>query len=151
MTLDRQIVEERLAKLEEVIQKLEQAKPRSVEELTSNDLLSDATLYRLQVGIEAVVDIGNHFLAEVYHKRSETYKDTIRELGNIGIISKEFAHENASMADFRNLVVHHYGKVDLAKVYHYLAIAPNIFREFAQHFAHFLEGHTEENTPSPPL
>lgn len=139
MTLDKEIIQERLAKLEHVVQKLESEKPRSIEELASNDTLSDATLYRLQVGIEAIVDIGNHILTEVYGHRSETYKDTILELGSRGIIPKEFAHENADMAGFRNVIVHHYVKVDFEKVYHYLTKAPAIFRQFAEAFDRFLE------------
>lgn len=139
MTLDKQIIQERLARLEHIVQKLEDEKPRSIEQLASNDTLSDATLYRLQTGIEAIVDIGNHILTEAYDHRSETYKDTLIELGKAGVIPKKFIEENVTMTGFRNLVVHQYGEINLEKVYAYLGKAPSVFREFAQHFTSFLE------------
>ncbi|PIT98140.1 MAG: hypothetical protein COT71_02345 [Candidatus Andersenbacteria bacterium CG10_big_fil_rev_8_21_14_0_10_54_11] len=137
--LDPDITKERLAKLEEVVEKLERERPSSAKELAKSDLLSDATLYRLQVGIEAIVDIGGHILAEVFHQRTESYKDTIRELARVGIIPADFAEQNLPMTDFRNLVVHHYGTIDLAKVYDYLTEAPDIFRQFAGYYHAFME------------
>lgn len=139
--LDPAVIEERLSQLEEVITKLEREHPQSAEELAQSNMLSDATLYRLQVGIETIIDIGNHILAEVYHQRPDTYKDTLRALGHVGVVPATFAEKNATMVDFRNLVVHHYGTIDLAKVYHYLTTAPQTFRQFAEHFTAFLETH----------
>lgn len=146
--LDSQVVEKRLAKLEEVTSRLEHARPRSAEELAESDVVSDATLYRLQIGIEAIVDIGSHILAEVYHQHPETYKDTLLELGKLNVVPREFIEQNVAMVGFRNLIVHQYGEIDLAKVFSYLEEAPNVFREFAKHFALFLEKHTnEEKSP----
>lgn len=147
--LDTRIIEKRLAKLEEVTIRLEQEKPRSLQQLTESEVLSDATLYRLQIGIEAIVDIGSHILAEVYHQHPETYKDTLIELGTVGVVPPEFIEKNVTMVGFRNLIVHQYGEVNLEKVFSYLEKAPTIFREFAHHFALFLEKHTETTTPPP--
>lgn len=102
-------------------------------------MLSDATFYRLQVGIEAVIDIGGHILAEEYQRHPETYKDLILELGNCDVVPKQFAEENAEMVDFRNILVYHYVDIDPQKAFANINKAPGVLRRFAEYFIMFLE------------
>ena len=78
---DANIVAKRLAHLEEATTKLEQERPQTMAQLQTKDALRDASFYRIQTCIEAIVDIGNHILAERYHQYPDTYKDTLRALG----------------------------------------------------------------------
>ncbi len=139
IALDRQLVDRRLHKLQQVIARLERKRPRTPEELVKEDLLSDATFYRLQIGIEAVIDIGGHILAEVYQRQPESYKDIILALGKEGVVPEKFAEENAAMVDFRNIVVHHYVDIDPQKAFTNIDKAPRILRRFAEYFVEFLE------------
>jgi uncharacterized protein YutE (UPF0331/DUF86 family) len=136
---DSQIVAKRLAHLEEVTAKLEKEKPLTIEDLSSSDMLSDATLYRIQTGIEAIVDIGGHILAEIYKKHPDTYKDTLKELSKEGIVSKDLIEENMTMVDFRNILVHHYVDLDPEKALVNIHKAPGAFRQFAEEITVFLE------------
>ena len=137
--IDEISVQEKLAKLRTVVDKLEQLRQESAEEFLENFQISDSALHNLTIGVEVIVDIGNHFLAEVYQQKVESYADVIGKLGDVKIVPEKFARENVDMAKFRNLIIHEYGIIDLSKAYEYLQKAPDIFRQFAQYFADFLQ------------
>lgn len=136
---DPQIVAKRLAHLEQVAAKLEAERPVTADDIAARDVVSDATFYRIQTGIEAIVDIGGHILAERYKKHPDTYKDTLKALGEVGVLPKSLVEENLSMVDFRNILVHHYVDLDPEKAMVNIDKAPEVFRQFAEHIAKFLE------------
>lgn len=98
-----------------------------------------AAMHYLVESIEIIIDAGSHILSECFEKSPATYKDIILELGNEKIVPFEFSVKNAEMADFRNLIIHGYGSIDLKKVYQSLQKAPDIFRQFAEYYVEFLE------------
>jgi len=139
MVLDKTTIERKLKKLAEVINKLEQCKKVSLKDFLVDFKISDATMHNLVMGIEIIIDIGNHILAEVFQESADEYAAIIKKLGEVDVIPKNFAKENIEMARFRNLIIHAYEKIDLNKVYQNLQKAPDIFRQFAKYFAEFLE------------
>jgi len=138
MTIDKQVIERKLKKLQEVITKLEECKKFSREDFVNDYKIYDVAMYNLIMGIEVIVDIGLHILSEVFQVSVDEYRDVIKKLGEVGIISKEFASENEKMASFRNLLVHAYDKLDLDLVYQNLQKAPDVFRKFAEAYQNFL-------------
>ncbi len=129
----------KLKKLEEAVEKLETLRKTSFEEFLDNFQIQDASMYNLVMGIEAITDVGNYFLAEHFHRSPETYEDIIKELGETKIISEDLLKKSEGMARFRNRLIHLYEAVEPEKVYNYLQSAPAIFREFASAFNEFLE------------
>lgn len=139
MPIDKISIKEKLDKLTNAIKLLEQYRILSREDFLTDFTVNSAAQYNLILGIEVVVDIGNHILSEKYQARSKEYKEVIENLGEYEIAPKDFAKENADMAKFRNLIVHRYGDVDMKLVYEYLQKAPEIFRAFAKYYIEFLE------------
>lgn len=137
--IDIPTIEEKLKNLREVIEKLEQCKKVSEKDFVSDFRTSDATMYNLVLGIEIVADIGNHFLAQGFQIKVDSYTDIIEKLGKAGIVPQKFAQENVNMTKFRNLVIHQYGEIDLGQVYKNLQKAPDIFRKFVEYYVAFLE------------
>jgi uncharacterized protein YutE (UPF0331/DUF86 family) len=132
--IDTQTILEKLSLLETVINKLEKIKSVPQEDFFIDFYKSDSALHNLVLGIEIIVDIGNHILVQKFHSSAKTYKDVIIQLGKKGIIPQEFAEGNSTMIDFRNRVIHGYVGLDLHKVYDYLQKAPEIFRKFAERY-----------------
>lgn len=137
--LDKKSIKNKLAKLEECIEVLEKLKETPKKEFLKNKEKSGAAMHYLVIGIEVIVDIGQHILSEIFNSRGESYEEIILKLGEKKVANKNFAKENAKMAKFRNLLIHEYIKVDLNKVYANLQKAPDIFRQFAKYFQEFLE------------
>lgn len=134
---DPQIITKRLALLEDTILKLEKERPLTTEEISSRDVLSDATFYRIQSGIEAIIDIGNHILTEKYSEHPDTYKDTLLALGKHDILPVQLVEKNAAMVDFRNILVHHYVDIDPEKALENIEKAADTFRQFAEKIVTF--------------
>jgi uncharacterized protein YutE (UPF0331/DUF86 family) len=137
--IDKKTIKERLSKLDEVINKLEECKKASKEDFLIDFRISDSAMHNLVLGIEIIFDIGNHILNEVFQQHPKEYKEIIEMLGECKVVPKKFAKENVNMAKFRNLIIHQYLKIDLNLVYDYLQKAPDIFRKFAKHFQKFLD------------
>ena len=130
-------IKEKLDLLDEVIDKLKQCAAVPKEDFIADFLVSDAALHNLVLGIEIIVDIGNHILSEAFHVGADSYKETIEKLGETGVVPRDFAKKNADMAKFRNLIIHAYGEIDMKQVYQNLQKAPDIFRKFAEYFSDF--------------
>lgn len=139
MSIDKKSTKEKIKKLEEAVKFLKEYKKLSKEDFLVDFTVNAAAMHYMVLGIEIIVDVGNHLLNEIYHVRGEEYKEIIKLLGDYEIIPEEFAKENIGMAKFRNLIIHQYGKVDMKKVYQNLQKAPEIFGKFAKYFMEFLE------------
>ena len=66
----------------------------------------------LQMMIELCVDITNHIIADKKYRVPTSYSDTFQVLEEEGLSSKKQYKTMKKMAQFRNIVVHHYDKID---------------------------------------
>lgn len=139
--LDRESVQKRLLKLRDTITELSEYAKASQKEFMADGMLHDAVMYNLTVSIEAITDIGNHFLSAVFQKSAKDSEDILRLLGEVGVVPKKTIQENRGMAGFRNILVHEYADIDLKKVYTYLNGAPGIFQKFVDCYIKFLDKH----------
>lgn len=137
--INRKTIEEKLFKLQEITKILNDLKSYSEEKFIKDTIINNAAMFNLVVAAEVIIDIGNHILVEAFQRSAKTYADVVVELGETGVIHKEFAEDNKDMVKFRNKLIHDYDRVELTKVYEYLQKAPNIFNEFARYFINFLE------------
>ena len=62
--------------------------------------------------IEICVDIANHIVADRKYRVPFSYADTFKVLQEEGIINAELSGNMERMARFRNILVHHYNKLD---------------------------------------
>jgi uncharacterized protein YutE (UPF0331/DUF86 family) len=141
--IDQQTVASRLAMLNEVIAKLSKINTLPKKDFFDDFFISDTAIRNLVLGIEIILDIGNHILSAQYQVSAKTYKDVIMELGRLNVISEGFAAQQATMADFRNLLIHAYSKISLERVYDYMGHAPDIFKTFAAVYLAVIEQNQE--------
>lgn len=137
--INKKTIEEKLLKFQEIIKALNDIKIYPEGKFVKDMLINSAAMFNLVIAIEIIIDIGNHILVENFQKSAKTYADVIIELGETGIIPKEFAEDNKDMAKFRNKLIHDYDRIEIEKVYEYLQNAPEIFSQFAKYFIIFLD------------
>jgi uncharacterized protein YutE (UPF0331/DUF86 family) len=120
----------RLRKLEEVTTHLEELGELSAEDL-ERDFREAWTAERgLQVGAEALFDLGNHILTAHFGTSAEDYEDILVQLGRRGVLEPALMERLRGLGGFRNVLVHGYLRLDLDKVAAHLRQAPDIFAEF---------------------
>lgn len=118
--LDSENVVLRLARLKEHLKVLKLLQKFSLGEISEDPFKKGALLHYLQLSAEICIDIGQMLIVAENFEIPQDSADIFIILGNNKILSKKFAEKFASIARFRNLLVHEYVKIDLAKVYDYL-------------------------------
>ncbi len=90
-----------------------------------------------QLCIQCVLDIALYLASQKGWQRPENSADAVRLLGTQGVLTKQFADQIVGMANFRNILVHAYLKIDRRIVYRFLDDLED-FREFSRQILDYL-------------
>lgn len=102
------------------LEKLKELRMFNEEDFLHDYKLTDSTRHNLQIAIEAMLDIANHLIARRSLEIPRQNADSFVILCRHGILSKEMEATYASMARFRNRIVHLYDEVDNREIYRIL-------------------------------
>ena len=103
--------------IDENLQLIEEIRSQGFDSFSSNFKDIQAAKHSLQEAIEACLDIGSHIIAERGFRRADDYKDIYNVLEEEGIIDHVLSSKLQEMAQFRNLLVHMYWKIDYGQVF----------------------------------
>ena len=110
--VDKTLVLRKLAELEEYLGQVKEYAGMTVDRY-SNDWKAQRVVERtLQMMIETCADVAGHIISDRGYRVPATYADTFRVLHENGILNQDVFESMEKMAKFRNIVVHHYDKVD---------------------------------------
>ncbi len=73
-------------------------------------------LHAMLIAIQAAIDMGEQIIAERRFDRPSSYRETFEILGARGVLEPDLAARLASLAAFRNVLVHVYWKLDIERV-----------------------------------
>ncbi len=73
-------------------------------------------LYAMLIAVQAAIDIGEQIIAERRFDRPGSYREIFELLGARGVLEPDLAARLASLAAFRNVLVHVYWKLDRDRV-----------------------------------
>jgi uncharacterized protein YutE (UPF0331/DUF86 family) len=120
----------KLAELETYINQMQEYSTITVKEYSKDWKIQRIVERTLQMMIELCVDITNHVIADKKYRVPTSYGDTFQVLEEEGLISDEQCNTMKKMAQFRNIIVHHYDKIDEA-------IVVNILRQNLKDFLEY--------------
>lgn len=138
MIPDREVLTSRLAALNEYLVILQPFGTVDVKTFTGDPHTYGSAERFLQLAIEAVFDMGTHCLAALGLRRPSTYGEILPALADAGIIRYETAEGLASIAGFRNLLVHDYTRIDRARVHRFISTRLGSLQAFAVDIATYL-------------
>lgn len=98
----------------------------------------------LRRSLEAVFDISRHILAKTYGFKEIEYKVIARELGKMGVVTKELSDVLYTMAGYRNRMVHFYREVAPEELYHIVVNNLKDFDSFNRGIVAFLKAYEEK-------
>lgn len=130
--VDYQLIENKLALLTEYFKDLLESQG-----IEKKDYFADKKTQRyiertLQLAIECCLDIGNHFIADNNWREPLSNKDVFVVLEENQVISSPLLHNLAKMAQFRNILVHDYARIDPDIIYNVLKNDIADFKGFIQ-------------------
>jgi uncharacterized protein YutE (UPF0331/DUF86 family) len=133
-----EVIRKRLNKIDEYLIVL-----RRLQRYERDEFLSDPERYGsaerfLHLAIEALLDIGNHVIADEGLGVVDWYSDVPRIFMEKGLISPELSKKWIRMIGFRNTLVHGYIDIDRTIVYEVLQNGLGDIEELKRVFAHHL-------------
>ena len=130
MAFDQEVIQARIAIIEENLTKLEQIPQADFNEFVADFRNIEATKHLLQTAIEAMIDICSHCAARLRLHTPENGTKLIQALARADLLSTKHVPKYISMIRFRNLVVHLYANVDDRQIYDILCLHLDDFRLF---------------------
>ncbi|NCF74930.1 MAG: DUF86 domain-containing protein [Xanthomonadaceae bacterium] len=112
MTFEKTFVKQ---KLDRIIDYL--AETEDLFKLSDKEIKKDFTKFHtaerlLQLIVDEIIDINQHFIKELDLKTPEDFQSTFYILGENKILPLEFAQKIAPVVGMRNRIVHRYEKLD---------------------------------------
>jgi len=114
--VDKTLILRKLAELEEYLGQIKEYASITVNRYSKDWKAQRVVERTLQMMIEICADIAGHIISDKGYRVPATYADTFRVLYENGILNKDLFETMEKMAKFRNIIVHHYDKVDTAIV-----------------------------------
>lgn len=110
--VDETLILRKLSELDEYYKQVGEYEQITVSQYCADWKISRIIERTLQMMIETCVDIASHIIADQGYRVPKSYSDTFKVLHEEKIVDGELFKALGKMAKFRNIVVHHYDKVD---------------------------------------
>lgn len=116
--VEQAVIEKLLVQVEEYLRDLDEIKSNyTVSDYKENKIIRRYTERTLQVAIEACLDLASHIISYKGLREPLDSKDCFQVLLENGIINADLAERLKRMAQFRNVVVHDYIRINPEIVY----------------------------------
>lgn len=133
-----EIIRKRLNRLDEYLAILHRLQRLDLDEFLSDPEKYGSVERFLHLAIEAIMDVGNHVIAELNLGVVNRYSDIPSILEGKGHLSLDLRDKWIRMIGFRNTLVHEYIDIDREIVYQVLQHNLKDFEDLRQVFARFL-------------
>ena len=110
--VDEALILRKLAELDQYYSQLKEYKNTTADQYSDDWKIQRIIERTLQMMIETCVDIAGHIIADKEFRIPKSYADTFKVLQEEKILDKKLYAVMEKIAKFRNIVVHHYDKVD---------------------------------------
>ncbi|MBI3399097.1 MAG: DUF86 domain-containing protein [Deltaproteobacteria bacterium] len=134
-------IERNLSLIQEFLSELKRLSQTPENEFLRDKRNPAATESYLRRSLEAAFDIGRHILAKSYGFKELEYKKIALELGERGVVDKEYAATLLEMAGYRNRMVHLYHEVTPHELYDILKNHLSDIERFISEIASFIESY----------
>ncbi len=114
--VDKTLILKKLSELEQYLLQINEFSDITIAEYSSNWKTQRIVDRTLQMMIETCLDVAGHIISDGEYRVPESYADMFKVLQENGIIKESLLDALKKMAKFRNIVVHHYDKIDPAIV-----------------------------------
>lgn len=110
--VDDTLILRKLSELDEYYKQISEYKKITVAQYSADWKVQRIIERTLQMMIETCVDVAGHIISDKGYRIPKSYSDTFLVLKENDILSDKLFSSVEKMAKFRNIVVHHYDKVD---------------------------------------
>jgi uncharacterized protein YutE (UPF0331/DUF86 family) len=128
---DPAVLAERLASVERHLRRVEEHLPGTAQDLRPSTAASDAVVLHLWQAVQISMDLAVSWCVRAGLGAPPSYEEAFRRLALNDLLDDELSRRLARAAGFRNLLVHAYADLDLARVHAIALSGPIDLRSFA--------------------
>jgi uncharacterized protein YutE (UPF0331/DUF86 family) len=110
-------IEKRLDELNDRLARLEPLRSRNRSEFDADPYLRDIVERNLEISAQCCLDICHRIIVVENSRKPTDYYEAILMMGELGVLSPDFARQLAPLAGFRNILIHEYMTIDWDYVY----------------------------------
>jgi uncharacterized protein YutE (UPF0331/DUF86 family) len=134
--LDVEVVGQRLRLIDDSLGQLRMLDGHDLE----NSPIERAAAERLlQVVVDLAIDVNGHLLVALGHPAPATGRESFVQLGAAGVIDTALATELAPSASLRNVLVHRYVDIVVARVAEAITLTATLYPQYIRQVATFLK------------
>jgi len=141
--VDETLILRKLSELDEYFKQIQEYAGITVAEYSDDWKIQRIIERTLQLMIETCADIAGHIIADKGYRTPTSYSDSFRVLQEEKVLSDKLFSALEKMAKFRNIVVHHYDKVDAEIVVGILKKDLKDFRGYRDAIVNFLKSNND--------
>jgi uncharacterized protein YutE (UPF0331/DUF86 family) len=141
--VDKSLILRKLSELDQYYKQIKEYEKITVAQYSADWKIQRIIERTLQMMIETCVDIASHIIADQEYRVPISYSDTFTILFDEKIIGERLFNALRKMAKFRNIVVHHYDKVDAEIVIGILKKDLRDFKSYKDAIISFLKSDPE--------
>ena len=143
--LDKTKIKEKLRMVERERSLLEDFVGVSFEDFIADENVHKyyGALHHLQLALQAVLDVGQHIIAQKLFESYRENKEVFRILAGRSILSKESKRAFEAAIGVRNILVHHYEEVDPKIIHEVIQNNLSDFDRFVVEIGEYLKRENE--------
>ena len=141
--VDETLILRKLSELDEYHRQIKEYDKLTVVQYSEDWKVQRIVERTLQMMIETCVDIAGHIIADKGYRVPKSYSDTFKVLHEESIVNTNLFTSLNKMAKFRNIVVHHYDRVDAEIVVGILKRDLKDFMSYKDTIIRFLKSESE--------
>ncbi len=142
--VDETLILRKLSELDQYFKQIKEYEGITVAEYSDDWKIQRIIERTLQMMIETCVDIAGHIIADKGYRIPTSYSDSFRVLQEGKVLSDKLFFALEKMAKFRNIVVHHYDKVDAEIVVGILKRDLKDFKGYRDAIVNFLKSDNDQ-------
>jgi uncharacterized protein YutE (UPF0331/DUF86 family) len=115
--VDRDLIITKAGRIRSLLARIEEKRGENLEEFLQDSDRQDIVSFNLQLAIQNCIDIAAHIVSQEGMGVPGSLNETFYLLEQNGYLPYELTEKMVKAIGFRNLLVHEYGKLDLAQVF----------------------------------
>ena len=115
--IDKNLIVAKAGKVDGHLRRIKVKRSVTLEEFLGDLDTQESILFNLQMAIQNCIDIAAHVISDEELGVAGSTNEMFYMLQENGYLTPELTEKMVAAVGFRNLVVHEYGKIDLAKIY----------------------------------
>jgi uncharacterized protein YutE (UPF0331/DUF86 family) len=115
--IEKNLIVAKAAKVDGHLRRIKVKRSVTLEEFLGDLDRQESILFNLQMAIQNCIDIAAHVISDEELGVAGSTNEMFYMLQENGYLTPELTEKMVAAVGFRNLVVHEYGKIDLAKIY----------------------------------